>query len=148
MKPLTRYLLLAGIVGLLAFGLTRWLSRPSMQEDEQVWLQKEFHLTAAQSAEIERLQAAYEPVCMDHCARVMKARKRIETLAAAGQVGSDDYHSAQTEMTRLKEVCRVATLAHLQSVAAVMSPEDGRRFLTMVVPKLSQQSHEMPLGLK
>lgn len=147
MSPFVRYVLLAIVAAALAFGVTYLALRPaataSLEElDELAWLKKEFRLTDAQLETIARLHDDYFPVCMDHCKRIVRAR---ETLAAASPAAQPD---AQAELARLEAVCRDATLAHLQRVAAVMPPEQGARFLALVGPKVSGQSHHAPLGLK
>lgn len=145
MKPFVRYLLLAVVAAALAFGLTYALLQPSAPPadmDELAWLQKEFHLTAAQTAAIDQLHDDYFPVCMDHCKRIVRAR---EALVAATP---SDRAAAEAELARLKTVCHDATLAHLKRVAAVMPPDEGARFLALVGPKVSGQNHDAPLGLQ
>lgn len=128
--------------GLLAFGLTRWACAPRMAGpgDEIAWMQSEFKLTPSQVAVIEKLHDDYHPVCMDHCKRILQARKNLAS--------APDKTAAQAELLRLEAVCHDATLAHLQRVAAVMTPDQGARFLSLVQPKVSGQSHHAPLGLK
>lgn len=142
MSPLVRYLLLVIAAATLAFGLTCVLLRPAhnAEIDEMVWMQKEFHLTSAQTVVIEQLHADYHPVCMEHCKLIRQAREKLAT--------SSDKTAAQAELTRLEAVCHDATLAHLQHVAAAMSPDEGARFLALVSPKVSGQKHDAPLGLK
>jgi hypothetical protein len=128
--------------GLIAFGITRWSCRaPDLNgEDEVAWLRDEFRLTPAQTAAIEKLHDDYHPVCMEHCRRITQARARL-ALAT-------DKTSAQAELARLEAVCHDATQAHLRRVAAVMPPEQAERFLSLVLPKVSGQTHDAPLGLK
>jgi Spy/CpxP family protein refolding chaperone len=132
------------MAALLAFGVTYIVLRPaaSAGTDEIAWMQKEFHLTPAQTAAIEKLHEDYHPVCMEHCKLIMQARQK---LAASPSV---EKAAAQAELTRLEAVCHDATQAHVQRVAAAMSPEEGARFLSLVGPKVSGQSHDAPLGLK
>jgi len=141
-SPLLRYIFLAIIVAALAFGLTHILLHPAhdTEVDEMVWMKNEFKLTTAQSSTIEQLHDDYHPVCMEHCRLIMQARKTLTTAA--------DHASAQAELTRLEAVCHDATQAHLKRVAAAMSPDQGERFLKLVGPKVSGQSHDAPLGLK
>jgi hypothetical protein len=135
-SPAVRYTLLALSAAALAFGVTFLCLRPSVaaaSPDEIAWLRTEFHLTPAQLAAVKQLHADYHPVCMAHCAAITEAR---ETSAPPA------------ELARLEAVCRDATLAHLQRVAAVMPPAEGTRFLALVTPKVSGQPHDAPLGLK
>ena len=137
-----RYLILIGLAVAVAAGsyaLTRGLF-PRGEEDQMTWLRREFKLTAGQAAAVERMQAAYQPVCAEHCRLIMEARDR---LAAA-----PNDAAVQAEIARLEQICNEATLEHLRQVAAQMAPGQGRRFLTLVEPKVSRHAHQGPLGLK
>ncbi|HEY0943816.1 MAG TPA: periplasmic heavy metal sensor [Opitutaceae bacterium] len=141
--------LVALVVGFGAYGLTRWLAAPTASDtDEMTWLRREFHLTPAQAEKIEQLHAAYEPVCMEHCMQILTARKQLTALAGSGREDSAEYRQAQADMERLKRVCTEATRQHLETVAAAMSPDEGRRYIELVGPKLSQHEHAQPFGLK
>lgn len=130
--------------GLLAFGLTRFLapSAPREMTDEIAWMRAEFNLTDAQAAAIAQLHEDYFPVCMEHCRLVAKARRSLATAPAAGKP------AAEAELLRLETVCQDATRAHLQRVADAMPPDEGQRFLALVLPKLTRLDHQAPLGLK
>ncbi len=144
MSPLVRYLLLAILAAAVAFGLTHILLRPApdAEVDEMVWMQNEFKLTPAQTAAIEQIHADYHPVCMEHCKQIIDARQVLTASSLEAKP------AAQAELTRLEAVCHDATQAHLQRVAAAMSPEQGERFLKIVGPKVAGQRHDAPLGLK
>ena len=111
-------------------------------------MKTEFHLTPAQTAVIEKLHDDYAPICMEHCRLIREARARLTALVAANQRNPADYAAAQAEMTRLKAVCHDATQKHLEAVAAQMSPDEGRRFLDLTLPKLADRSHDAPLDLR
>lgn len=96
------------------------------------WLAREFSLTAAQIAEISRLQADYAPVCADHCAAIVAAQ---ETLAAA--TAPDARTAAEADLARLEQVCATATRAHLHAVAACMPPAQSARFLALMEPRVA-----------
>ena len=137
-----RYFILLAVAVAVAAGsyaLTRNLL-PAGEEDQLAWLTREFQLTPAQAAAVEKLQADYQPVCAGHCQLIMAARTRL--AAAPGDA------AVQMEITRLEQVCSDATRRHLHEVAAQMTPEQGHRFLALVEPKLSRQTHQGPLGLK
>jgi hypothetical protein len=126
-------------VAAVSFTLTRQLLPPG-DEDQGVWLQREFKLNAAQAAAVGKMQAAYQPVCTEHCRLIREARDRL--------AANPNDAAVQAEITRLEQMCSQATLQHLREVAALMSPDQGRRFLTLVEPKVSRQEHQGPLGLK
>ncbi len=146
MKTFARLSLLALAVAALAFGLTHWLApHPQTPADEITWLTSEFHLTTAQTAAIEKLHAAYDPVCMEHCRLIRETRTRLISLKTSTPRDAAAYAAAEAEMTHLKGICHDATQKHLEAVAAQMSPAEGRRFLVLTLPKLSAQSHDAPL---
>ena len=139
MKRYLTLILVAVAVAAGSFGLTRGLLARG-DEDQIVWLRREFRLTDDQAAAIARLQANYQPVCMAHCRLILAARDRL--AATPGDT------TAQAEITRLEGVCAQATLAHLREIAAQMDSAQGRRFLTLVEPRVSRHEHQGPLGLK
>lgn len=139
MKRYALLLALAVVVAAGSFALTRQLL-PRAEEDQMAWLVREFKLTPAQTAAVAKLQADYQPVCAGHCQLIMAARER---LAAA-----PDDAAVQADIARLAQKCHDATRQHLREVAARMAPEQGRRFLALVEPKLSRHTHQGPFGLK
>lgn len=153
MSPLVRYSLIAIAAAAAAFGITHAALRSTRVSSETrgsgtaettefAWLQSEFRLTAEQTSAVAKLHDDYDPVCMTHCRAIIKARAKLSAAPASEQP------AARAELTRLEAVCHDATLAHLKRVAAVMSPDQGARFLALVEPKLSGQNHAAPLGLK
>lgn len=143
MSPAVRHTLFALAAAALAFGVTLLcLRHTSADTDEIAWLRSEFSLNAAQVAAIEKLHDDYHSVCMAHCAAITKARRALDSASAATRP------AVQAELARLEAVCHDATLAHLSRVAAVMPPDQAARFLALVVPKVSGQPHDAPLGLK
>lgn len=137
-----RYLMLIALAVAVAagsFALTRGLM-PRGEEDQMTWLAREFKLTPAQTAAVEKLQAAYQPVCARHCQLIMAARDRL--------AASPNDPAVQAEAAGLVQKCQDATLQHLREVAARMEPTQGRRFLALVEPKVSRHAHQGPFGLK
>lgn len=142
MSPSVRHTLAAAAAAALAFGATLLCLRHAADTDEMAWLRSEFALNDAQTAAIEKLHDDYHSVCMAHCAAITKARRALDAATDA------DRPAAQAELARLEAVCHDATLAHLRRVAAMMPPNQAGRFLSLVVPKVSGQPHDAPLGLK
>ena len=138
---------LALVAGVAAFTITRRCIDHSMP-DEMAWLRDEFALTPSQAAAIEQLNTAYEPICADHCQRIAQARKRLQSLTANPQTSSPDRDAANKEWQSLCEECTTATRVHLEAVATQMSPEQGKRYLELVGPKLTQRNPGKPFGLR
>ncbi|AHF89037.1 hypothetical protein OPIT5_00875 [Opitutaceae bacterium TAV5] len=145
MKRFLRIVFSALAAGLLAFGLTAWLARPSASAPagELAWLRAEFSLTPEQAAAVEKLHAAYEPVCEDHCARVQQARADLDAAATP-----EARAAATAELARLEQLCKDTTRAHLREVAACMDPAQARRFLALTEPRLDATAHAGPVGLR
>lgn len=148
---MTRFILLilvATAAGLAAFILTRQMASEPSPGDELAWVTREFRLTPEQAERIEALHLAYQPVCARHCASIFSIRTRLAELERDGLTDGTAYRDAQQEMAELVGVCSLATRAHLHEVAAVMSPNEARRYLTLVEPQVSRHEHLAPFGLK
>lgn len=96
------------------------------------WLAREFSLAPAQLEAIAKLQADYAPICADHCAAIVAAQERVAAATTPA-----DLTTARAELSRLEQVCAVATRAHLQSVAACMPAPQATRFLAMMEPRVA-----------
>ena len=144
MAPALRLLLVVVIAGSAAFGLTRYFSAPPPTSINEVeWLTNEFNLNAEQSQQIAALHTAYQPICADHCAAILTAQDRIDAA-----VNDTDLETAEAALRMLEQTCHESTQAHLQAVAAVMDPAQGKRYLALISPRLSNHEHAEPFGLK
>lgn len=147
MKRFTGFLLLALAVAATAYGLTRYLAARKT-EDQWTWLRREFRLNDAQFSRIQALHQAYQPVCAEHCRRIMELQKHMEELEQTGSKSSPDYTAAQAEWQAVTRECNQTTLRHLQQVSAEMNPDDGRRYLDLMVPHIAQYNHREPRGVR
>jgi hypothetical protein len=148
MRRLSSFLALVVAVAATAYGLTYYYSASRQPEDQWTWLRREFHLDGAQLVRIKALHEAYQPVCADHCSRIMAARERLAGLDQAGRRNTPDYLATLGEWEAVKRECNEATFRHLQAVAAVMSPAQGRRYLDMMGPRIVRADHIGPLGIR
>lgn len=94
--------------------------------DPMQWLRVEFKLTDAQFAEIQKLHEDYGVVCSRHCNAIMAARER---------------HAPAKEVAALENECVQSMTDHFHRVAALMSPEQGRRYLAIVLPRIQDYDH-------
>ena len=145
MHALLRLLLVAVAAGAAAFGLTRWFNpMPAPTPGtELAWLTQEFQLTPQQAQRIQELHAAYRPICAQHCAAILDTKAELAT-AATPTAKSE----VEQRLSDLMATCHDSTRAHLEAVAAAMSPEQGQRYLAMIGPRLSAHQHAEPLGLR
>jgi hypothetical protein len=135
------------VAGIAAFAITRHCLDQSTP-DEMTWLRQEFALTPGQSAAIKQLNTAYDPICADHCQRIGAARRHLQALQADPKSPNADLIAAQAAWQSLCDECTTVTRAHLAAVAAQMSPEQGKRYLDLVGPKLTQRNPGKPFGLR
>ncbi len=115
--------------------------------DAMAWLRVDFHLTDGQFAEIKKLHEAYAPSCEEHCRLIQEATRARDAINAAR--GSDPAAAAAAERTlqELRTTCETAIAAHVRKVATLMSPDDGQRYLALVLPKIADFDHQMAPGL-
>ena len=108
--------------------------------DTMEWLRTDFHLTEAQLAEVRRLHEAYAGTCEEHCRLIQEATRARKALEAAhGDRAS--VEAATTKIQQLRAICEGSLTAHVRKVAALMSPEDGRRYLALVLPNIANFDH-------
>lgn len=140
---LIRVVLVALIAGGASFLITRQLSPDEAVGDEVSWLIEEFSLSADQANEVRALHAAFRPICDAHCTEIMAVQRAWEVAPdLAAQT------AAKQELELLKTRCHSATHDHVRSVAAVMSPHQGKRYLDLIAPLLSDHDHTGPFSLR
>lgn len=145
MKPgeLLRLVAIVVIAGGTAFFVAQHFAPETPPADEVAWVIEEFKLTSDQAEKVRALHEAYRPVCDAHCAAVMEAQTAWDEASGPAQ-----RTAAEQELMELKHRCHAATRAHLETVAAVMSPEQGQRYLETISPLLSAHEHTAPFGLR
>lgn len=116
--------------------------------DAMAWLRTDFNLDDRQFAEIKKLHEAYAPSCEEHCRLIQEAARARDALQARG--GSDPAAVAAAERTlqELRLTCETAIAAHVRKVAALMSPDQGARYLALVLPKIADFDHQVAPDLK
>ncbi|MCX6966338.1 MAG: hypothetical protein NTZ46_00925 [Verrucomicrobia bacterium] len=125
--------LMAVLAGTLAF-LACYRAVPACCRDahsskELGWLRHEYHLSSPQFERIEKLHADYAPRCAQMCQRVGAQRARLSALIQGAHETSPEVAEALKTTAALEWECRQATLSHVYAVAAVMTPEEGRRYV-------------------
>ncbi len=143
-------LLLATAMGFVCYRLG---SAPLMQAaaqngDAMAWLRADFHLTEAQFTEIRKLHDAYAPSCEEHCRLIREATKVRAAIKATGGADPAAVAAAERTLQELRITCETAITVHVQKVAALMSPADGRRYLDLVLPKIANFDHKAAPNLQ
>jgi CRISPR/Cas system-associated endonuclease Cas1 len=141
----------AAAAGLVSFKLGRESDiRDALQkQDALAWLRTDFRLNDAQFTVIRKLHDSYSLVCEEHCRAIQEAATARNTLKAAAQPDAAALAAAERRVQELRLVCETAIAAHVRQVAAEMSPDEGRRYLALVLPKIADFDHRAPpdLGL-
>ncbi len=144
-RTLAVFVLVAVAMGLACYQLS---SEPALhtaakQGDAMAWLRTDFHLSDRQFAEIKKLHENYAPSCEEHCRMIQEATKARTALAASQGKDPAAVAAAERTLQELRTTCETAIAVHVRKVAAQMSPEDGSRYLALVLPKIANFDHQM-----
>jgi hypothetical protein len=103
------------------------------------WLREEYHIPEDNFRQIVKLHEAYFARCDKMCADLLEAHAASSRLA--------NRQTAQQEHD-LCEHCLNTMIEHLQTVASLMPPQEGRRFLATVLPEVSHPPELQDLRLQ
>lgn len=133
-------ILSAGLLaGILAFGTAYWWRTREHRQllaspgSELAWLRHEFRLDDAQFARVAALHSAYRPTCADLCRRIAEQNRLLQEAALRTNVLTPAVAALVAETGKVRDECRAAMLAHLYAVSREMSPEEGRRYLELML---------------
>jgi len=115
--------------------------------DTMEWLRTDFHLTDAQLSVVRQLHEAYSGTCEQHCRMIQEATRARNALEAA-HADRAALDAANAKIRALRAVCEGSITAHVRKVAALMSPEDGRRYLALVLPRIADFDHRAAPDLR
>jgi hypothetical protein len=110
--------------------------------DALEWLRTDFNLNEAQFASVKRLHESYAVECEAHCNAIQNAARRREELKTQSPVNATALAEAQQKVEELRAVCETAIASHVRQVAAHMSPDQGARYLALVLPKIKDFDHQ------
>lgn len=118
---------------------------PSMQERGLAWLREEYRIPEESFRRIEALHHDYFRQCDLMCAEMVSAA-RLSSLRGARASQRDLMQARRQQQEReatrqrqkaLCDRCLGTMVQHLQSVAALMPADQGRRFLQEILPELT-----------
>lgn len=118
------------------------------RQDAMEWLRADFQLTEAQFAAIKTMHDAYSTVCEEHCREIQDAARARRELAAVAQPDPAAIAAADRRVEQLRLVCESAIATHVRQCAEVMSPDAGRRYMALVLPKIKDFDHEAAPNLQ
>lgn len=111
---------------------------------ELVWLRSELKLSDDQFSRIGALHAAYRPQCIEMCARIADAHRRMEALARSGNAVNPELAAALKEHAAVHLECQQAMLDHIYRTSAVLDRRQAARYLEAVLPWALDFSHSEP----
>ena len=145
-NPLLILLALAVVAVAAYFASYRLATRETRRmlgtTDSMVWLRTEFRLGDEQARAVEKLQADYEPHCMEMCDRIAKSSERLSTLLKTSTAMTPELEAAVREAAQTHADCQVVTLRQAFTIGAQMTPEQAVRYRTMVAGRIHAR-HDM-----
>lgn len=136
-------LALALAVGALSYLLSlSYFNEKGQLRDEISWVRQEFELSESQYTEVRLLHEAFMPVCESHCRDYIKASTFLENLLEESAGWTPELEKALEAVQTIEMECKRAFLKHGFEVAAVMTPEQGSRYLAMIKEQLNGAATE------
>ena len=135
-------LVAAAVAGLIAYCVYFVCATQPMHamladpEGGMEWLRREFELDDAQFVKIKALHEAYKPECAQMCRRISEANSKVDSLVDGSHSVTPEIASALRNVSVVQQECREQMLAHIYAVSAAMTPENGRRYLKLMKPRL------------
>ena len=139
--------LVAAAMGFVCYRLSgdAALHAAAARGDAMAWLRADFHLDDRQFAEVKKLHDAYAPSCEEHCRLIQEATRARDAFKAADPAA---VAAAEQKLQELRATCETAITVHVRSVAVQMSPEAGRRYLALVLPRIAGFDHTVAPDLQ
>jgi hypothetical protein len=109
--------------------------------DDLAWLQKEFRLTAAETARIRQLHDGYLPKCHEMCARIADKQRELDGILRQAPGSTGEIQVKLGEIAALRAQCQAQMLAHFVEVSQAMPEGQGARYLAEM-QRLTLGSHE------
>lgn len=114
--------------------------------DSLAWVREEFKLSPEKMAQVEAMHESYELVCADHCQAIADSRKELQRVRDS-HASEAEIAAAMTRVTSVDAQCIASTQKHIREIAAVIGGEDGRRYLSIVLPRVASFDHSAPATL-
>lgn len=134
--------LVAIVIGALAYGLTRWtactMCRPATNQpvpdrlQDVSFLSRELRLSDVQAREVAKLHVSLTTKLADCCQRHCAVRARLGPALCNETNGTVQARMIVEEMCRADAESELATLDHIQRVRALLNPEQKKRFDALI----------------
>lgn len=113
---------------------------------ELAWLATEFHLTPQAFNQVLALHNQYKPRCEELCRRIEDHNRRLQSAILESRAASTEVLRLVEEGARVRSECHAALTRHLLEVAACMAPDQGRRYLELMLPATGITAASHPIG--
>jgi hypothetical protein len=151
-----RFRVLTTVIVLTLATTAGWITYACMHEtppalatrddDSLLWLRHEFNLSGETFARIEKLHAEYQVVCEDHCRAIRDSRSALKRLREA-QAPASDVAAAETKAKQVDLICTTSLETHMREIADVIGGSEGRRYLSVVLPRIAGFDHAAAPGV-
>ena len=139
-KPLLILLALAAVAVAAYFACYHFATRETRRmlgsTDGMAWLCTEFQLNDEQARAVGKLQADYEPHCMEMCNRIAKSGECLTMLLEKSTTMTPELEAAVREAAQTQADCHVATLRQAFAIGAQMAPEQAVRYRAVVSERI------------
>lgn len=103
------------------------------------WFRSEFGADAATCAAIRAEQAKFSAECAKHCVAVAEAESALAKLPAGAPAA--ERAGAEAALRAARDTCHAERVAFARRIAGMLSPEAGKRYLDIVLPRLAKLDH-------
>lgn len=130
--------IIAAVLAASAFQVTRQLqpTGPTRESIGLEWLRKEYQLSDEAHERIIQLHQEYFSRCDAMCAEMIAAH-RPSTLRHRSKTSTSSLEERLQREKAICERCLNNMIGHLREVSTHMSPEQGRRFLSDILPEVT-----------
>lgn len=101
---------------------------------ELQWLKTWLALDEEQFARVKQLHLAYLPKCEELCQRVHDANQSVLALSRKQSQVDPALAEAIHAHSKLAGECRAALLQHVYETAALLKPDQAKRYLDLMIP--------------
>ena len=108
---------------------------------ELQWLRDSLQLTDSQFEKVRDLHLAYQPRCMELCAKIQHSDHELLMAAASNRAVTSDVTKLLQTRATLTHECQQAMLQHVYETAACMTPEQAEKYLASVIPHVLGPTH-------
>jgi len=115
---------------------TRPLTEGGPEAAGLVWLQREFALSEPEMETLRAAHARFLPRCAEHCRALAEARQQLSALSDRPGASTAELVEKSQSVSRIEQECFSMTLANIDEISALMPPEAGARYRSLMRNRL------------